>query len=89
MSCYMPMRTKPNIPDDRSPEDGALLGGWRMVTSGGKVKFNHGVWHSDGLEKYIGLYVYIEQRDVWGLDIVARPNGEFRGPCFECTELGI
>jgi len=81
----MPERHKPHIPDDRHPEDGFLLGGWRKIRKGGKIHFNHTVWINEKLDKWAGMYIYVETDDWLCRNLFAKPKGSARGPRIQCV----
>jgi len=63
--------------DQRAPEDGVLVSGWRKVRKGGRVKFDKEYWTHDDLKPFVDKNVWVCFCDYWGT-FVRVYQGEFQ-----------
>jgi hypothetical protein len=66
--------------DTKCP-DGFVCYGWRRVNKGGYVRFSGGRHYHENLTEYVGKFVYVTLRDMWGINVDVWINGPFKNPC--------
>lgn len=76
----MPHQRKPTLGrygrtwHDQKAPDGFTVNGWRKVCRGGYVRFQQGKHFHPDLEKWAGMWVFVELADCWGINAIVWPD---------------
>lgn len=68
-----PMRGRHPWYDQKAP-DGYTVNGWRKIAQDGSIKFGHTRHYHESFKEWVGLYVFIEIDDPYGINVFAWPG---------------
>lgn len=83
----MPLTQRPtgrNAHDTKCP-DGFTCEGWRRISAGGYVRFQHGRHYHADFARHVGQWVFVVLDDPRGINVDAWLDAPYRGEKVKCA----